>query len=228
MNQRQYRVTRAAESAVIFARGLKDAPVRVTEAGKRLDAAVQDLKDAELTQLNAKNLRRAPHISLNRAKTVLLRKHLDPIAADGLELFAGFPGIEESLRLPRIKDAPEKHLAAAERVRRVAEEHEQEFINDRNYNADFLEKFDQAVRDLEAAANVGPGVARAKYTRTTQDVKDEIARVRRALDTLDTRIREAYLDDESTLKRWRWESRVPAKIGRPKKRKRRDESGPEP
>lgn len=72
-----------------------------------------------MEQIVAKNNRRAPHLSLNRAKTILLRKHLDPIAADGVEMFAGLPGIEESLRLPRIKDVPEKHLAAAERVRQV-------------------------------------------------------------------------------------------------------------
>jgi len=227
MNNRQYRVIRAAQSAIVFARQLENAPLRLTEAAKRLETALGDLLDAEGEQLGAKNLRKAPHISLNRAKTVLLRKHLDPIAADGLEIFAGLPGIEESLRLPRIKDVPAKHLEAAVRVRRVAEEHEQEFIKDRNYNPDFLEELDLAVQNLEAAARVEKGAARVKYTRATENVKEEIQRLRRALDVLDTRVREVYLDDEVTMKRWQRESRVPAKLGRPKKRKSSVASRPE-
>jgi hypothetical protein len=225
MNQRQYRVIRAGESAVIFARELKNPPLRVTEAANRLEATLDDAKHADVEQLSAKQLRRAPHISMNRAKTILVRKHLDPIVADGLEMFAGLPGIKESLRLPRIKDAPAKHLEAAERVRRVAEEHEKEFIRDRNYGPDFLEKLDLAVQNLEAAARVAPGTARAQYTRATQHVKEEIARVRRALDVLDSRMAEAYLDDDPTLKNWRHASRVPGKIGRPKKRKPRVKRG---
>jgi hypothetical protein len=163
--------------------------------------------------------RHAPRGSVNRAKKILLRKHLDPIAADGLEIFVGLPGIEDSLRVPRIKDSPEKHLEAAKRIRRVADEHAEEFITERNYSEDFLEKFDAAVRDLDAAARVERGAARARYTRATEDVKEEIVRVRRAFDVLDTRILEAFLDDRSTLSLWRRSSRVPAKTGRPKKKK---------
>jgi hypothetical protein len=134
-------------------------------------------------------------------------------------MFAGLPGIKDSLKLPRIKDVHEKHLEAAKRIRRVAEEHEQELITECDYDENFLESFDVAVRDLEAAAGVQRGAARAKYTRATEDVKEAIARVRRALNTLDTRIVEAYLGDRQLLKRWRKESRVPPKMGRPKTRR---------
>ena len=50
-------------------------------------------------------------------------------------------------------------------------------------------------------------------------MKDDIARVRRVFDTLDTRMAEAYLDDLTVLQLWRRASRVPEKMGRPKKRK---------
>lgn len=219
MNNRQRRLLEAALSAISFVLQLKNAPSRITEAMKRLRAAVLGVRDAEVRQLGAKKSRHMPRSSVNRAKKLLLRKHLDPIAADGLEIFAGLPGLEDSLRVPRIKDSPEKHLEAAKRIRHIADEHEDEFITERNYSEDFLEKFDAAVRDLEAAARVERGAARARYTRATEDVKEEIARVRRAFDALDTRILEAYLDDRSTLRLWRRSSRVPAKTGRPKKKK---------
>ena len=219
MNNRQSRVIQAAETAVAFVSQLEQPPSRVTEAAKRLHATVREVRHAEVKQLSARGSLRAPRYSVNRAKTILLRKHLDPIAADGLELFAGLPGIEESLRVPRIKDTAQEHLQAAERLRKVAEEHEREFITERNYGEDFLEKFDAAVRDLEAAERVDRGFARGKYSRATMDVKEEITRVRRAFDTLDTRMHEAYLDDASILKLWRRESRIPAKTGRPRKRK---------
>src|SRR2546423_5998172 len=165
MNNRQSRVTSAAESAVVFVKTLKAPPARVTEAAKRLHTAVRATFNAHVKQLGAKASLNRPRYSVNQAKTILLRKHLDPIAADGLEMLAGLPGIEESLRVPRIKDAPETHLKAAERVRRIAEEHEREFIDERNYGENFLEKFDGAVRDLEAAARVERGARRAKYPK---------------------------------------------------------------
>ena len=219
MNNRQSRLLAAAESAIAFVLGLKNVPSRVIDAAKRLKEAVRAARAAEEKQFSAKVARRVPRYSITRAKTVLLRKHLGPIAADGLEMFSGLPGIEESLQLPRIKDRPEKHLEAAKRVRRIAEEHAQEFINERNYNDDFLEKFHEAVCDLEVAARLDQGFARANYTRATENMKDEIARVRRVFDTLDTRMAEAYLDDLTVLQLWRRASRVPAKMGRPKKRK---------
>ena len=224
MNERQNDVIRAAKAAIAFSLGLKNAPERVTEAAKRLEVAVAEVSDAEQRQNRARYLRKAPHLSINRAKTILLRKHLGPIAADGREMLAGLPGVEESLRLPRIKDAPAKHLEAAMRVRRVAAEHEQEFINDRKYASDFLEGFDLAVQDLEAAAGVEQGAARMTYTRATQHVKDAITRVRRALEVLDTRMRESFLDDKVLLKLWHRKRRIPPKLGRPKKRKSRTSS----
>ncbi len=191
MNNRQSRLIEGAEKAIVFALQLKKAPARVTEAAQRLKDALRAARAAELKQLGAKHSRTGPRYSASRAKTILLRKHLE----------------------------------AATRVRRVAADHEEEFITARNYDENFLERFDRAVRDLEAAARVERGFARAKYTRTTVDVKEEIARVRRVFDALDTRILETYLDNRHLLKQWRSASRVPAKTGRPKKRKFRLERG---
>src|SRR5689334_7094722 len=148
MNNRQSRLLAAAESAIAFVLGLKNAPSRVIDAAKRLKEAVRAARASEEKQFSAKVARRITRYSITRAKTVLLRKHLGPFAADGLEMYAGLPAIEESLQLPRIKDRPEKHVEAAKRVRRIAEEHAQEFINERSYNDDFLEKFHEAVCDL--------------------------------------------------------------------------------
>jgi hypothetical protein len=226
MNDRQSRLIRAAQEALLFVQVLKPCPWRVSEAAKRLSEALEAAREAGHEQLAARDHQQGPGESLNRAKTILLRKHLDPIAADGLEMFAGLPGIEESLKLPRIKARPAMHLEAAQRVRRVAEKHEQEFITERNYSENFLELFDAAVRDLEQATHVEQGAYRADYTLATQKVKEEIARLRRAFDVLDTRITEAYLDVDSIRHRWRQASQIQQRIGRPRKtrprRNRRD------
>jgi hypothetical protein len=221
VNIRQGLVIAGAKHAVSFAVQLEKPPARLGDAVTRLEKALEAANAVEAKQRLAKNSRKAPRYSVNRAKTILLRKHLDPIVADGLDLFAGLPGLADSLKLPRIKDAPEKHLEAAKRVRRVAEEHEEELINERQYDENFLESFDRAVEMLEAAARVERGAARASYSRATDEMKEAITRLRRAFDSLDTRIRAAYLDDPETLSLWRRASRVPAKTGRPKKRKPR-------
>jgi hypothetical protein len=216
MNNRQSRLLKAADRAVTFARDLPKASPRITKAAAQLKEAVRAARAAELVQSGAKRARKTPRYSVTQAKTILLRKHLGPIAADGVVMFDGLPGIEEDLRLPRIKDAAEKHLEAAKRLQRVAEEHEEEFIEQRNYDGNFLEKFQRAVEDLEAAAGIDRGFVRAKYTRATVDMKDEITRVRRAFDVLDARVLEEYLDDRSQLRQWRRASRIPPKMGRPK------------
>jgi hypothetical protein len=219
MNNRQERVIAAARNGASWVRDLENAPPRVTKAAERLQEALDEVREARREQLEAKNFRSAPRYSVTAAKTILVKKHLHPLATDGLELFAGLPGIEETLRIPRIKDAPDAHLTAAERVRQVAEDHEQEFIDERNYSENFLEQFDKAVEDLRAAARVDRGSARAKYTRATMDLKDEITRVRRAFDALDARMVEAYMKDRTALQLWRQMSRVRPKTGRPRKRK---------
>jgi DNA primase len=219
VNIRQGLVIAGAKHAVSFALRLKKRPVRVTDAVTRLEEALEAANAAEAKQRLAKNSRKAPRYSVSRAKTILVRKHLDPIVADGLDMFAGLPGLADSLKLPRIKDAPEKHLEAAKRVRRVAEEHEQELITERQYDENFLESFDRAVETLEAAARVERGAARASYSRATDGMEEAITRLRRAFDALDAKIRAAYLDDPETLSLWRRASRVPAKTGRQKKRK---------
>jgi hypothetical protein len=222
MNNRQSRLIAAAKNALGWVLKLANAPSRVTQAAKRLQQALDVASTAEAEQRQAKNSRKSPRYSVSEAKTILVKKHLAPIAADGLEMFAGLPGIKETLKIPRIKDAPEAHLKAAERVRRVAEEHEEEYIKEGEYSDNFLQQFDKAVRDLEAAARVDRGSARAKYTRATDDLEDQIGGVRRAFDVLDTRMVEAYLGDRYTLEVWRRVSRVKAKTGRPKKRKPRE------
>jgi hypothetical protein len=193
--------------------------LRVTEAADRLQLAVSSVDEAALSQNAARNARAPAGASIKRAKAVLLRKHLHPIAADGLELFAGLPGIEDTLRVPRSKDAPAALLKVAERVRRVAVEHEQEFITQRKYGEDFLEQFDESVQALELALRLDRASARARYTQATREVKACIANVRRALDVLDTTMQAVYLDDKETLARWRHAIRVPARRGRPKKRR---------
>lgn len=219
MNDRQDRLIRAAKSGILFTLNLENPPLRVTEAAKRLQETMREARSAIVKQFSAMKLRGAPHISLKLAKKILLRQHLGPIVADGLEVFAGLPGIKETLRPPRIKDTPEKLIEAAERVARFAETHKQEFIDNRDYSPDFLEQFDVAMRDLESAARADQGAARARYTQATLELKDAIARVRRALDVLDARMHEAYFADRHKLELWRRASRRPAKLGRPKKRK---------
>lgn len=219
MNNRQQRVIDAAESSALWARGLENAPLRVTKAAERLQEAVDEAGAASAAQLNARNARRAPRCNVTLAKTILIKKHLQPIATDGIVLLAGLPGIKETLRIPRIKDGPDAHLKAAERLRRVAEEHEQEFIRERHYRENFLERFDKAVDDLRAAAQVDRGSARAKYSRTTKEVENELTHLRAEFNALESTIIEAYMEDRTVLETWRQVSRIKAKTGRPRRRR---------
>lgn len=221
MNSRQDRVCRAAESGVTCARRLKPDQPRVTAAADRLEAAVKAARIAFAKQDSARTARGLPHNSAERAKKILFHKHLVPVATDGLALLAGKAGIEAELELPRFKAPPEEHLRAAERVRGVAARYESMYVASRDYEANFLEQFDTAVRDLSQAVGAGKGAGRASYTAATNDAKDAVEEVQRCFDSLDARMNEACFDDRTLLREWHRSRRTPAKIGRPKKRKRK-------
>src|SRR5436305_15133922 len=88
MNNRQSRLTAAARNSVGWVLNFKKATPRVTQAAKRLQEALDAASAAEAKQRHAKGSRKAPRYSISEAKTILLKKHLHPIAADGLEMFA--------------------------------------------------------------------------------------------------------------------------------------------
>lgn len=219
MNSVQERVVRAGQSALDFALELRAAPSRVTSAVERLRLAVEAAQRTGVSQGAARIGRGTPGQSVVRAKSNLLRQHLRPIAADALELFAGLPGLRESLRLARLKAPAARHLDAAKRVRRVAEEHAEELIEERDYPPDFLKRFDAAVANLEAAAGSARGSAQREYSRLTAELEKQISAIRQALDSLGARIAESYGDERAVLETWRRARRIPAKRGRPKKKR---------
>jgi hypothetical protein len=198
---------------------LKPDTLRVTAAADRLDVAVQAARNASAKQHSARVARGMPHKSAARAKKILFHKHLVPIATDGLALLAGTAGIDAELELPRLKAPPEEHLRAARRVRSVATLYERMYIDARDYEADFLDRFDTAVDDLSQAVSAGKGAGRADYTAATSKVTEAVAEVQRCLDSLDARMNEACFDDQTLLREWRRATRIPGKIGRPKRRK---------
>ena len=165
---------------------------------------------------------------MDRAKQILVHKHLVPIATDGLVLLAGRENIAADLELPRFKAPAEDHLRAATRVRGVVTPYEAIFVESRNYAPDFLEHFDRAVRDLSYAAGAGKDAGRAEYTTATRSVKKAVEEVQRCFDSLDARTNETCFDDRARLREWRKGSRIPGKIGRPKKRKRQAKPSDDP
>jgi hypothetical protein len=219
MDSRQDRVCRAAESSVACARRLRPAHPRVLAASDRLETAVAAARAASSRQHSAKTARGLPHNSADRARKILFHKHLVPIATDGLELLAGVEGVAPELELPRLKAPPAEHVRAARRVRAVAAQYERMYVDARNYDLDFLEQFDRAIGDLEQATRAGRADARADYSAATLDVKEAVEEVRRRFDSLHARMNEALFDDRALLREWRKCSRIPGKIGRPKKRK---------
>lgn len=222
MNNRQDRLCRAAEAGVACARSMKPDQPRVTSAANRVEASVTAARAASDKQLAARDARAQPRHSANRAKAILFHKHLVPIATDGLELLAGMPGIAEDLALPRLKAPITDHLRAVKRVRRVAAAHKALFVESRDYEPNFLERLDDAVRDLKRAESAGSGAARAAYTLATRDVRVAVEEVQRCFDSLDARMNEVCFGERQLLAEWRKRRRIPGKIGRPKKRKGKD------
>lgn len=217
MDTRQLRVTKsiALVSAVLQRREFHTPTIKPLRA--ELDRVVRSLRDHETLQLSAKQLLGTGRQTVAHLKGNLRRKHLLPLSRRARLLLKGYPGIEESLRVPHARADVKAHVAAARRLTKALRPHARVFLS-AGFGKSFLTDCDQAAREL-AAVHANPDTARNRRSVATRSIADKIREAREIIAAIDAHVNAELGDDPVLVARWKMAKRVPSRMGRPRKTK---------
>jgi predicted DNA-binding protein (UPF0251 family) len=217
MNDRQARAIASGDDALAFARGLRNPPAIVQVAMRDLETILNLARAATVQQHSAGVSVGGPRKAIANALTTLRKKHLAPIVSHGKTLLEGYPGIDESLKMPPLKASVEEHIEAAKRIREAVAPHKAIFIRQKKHSSTFIRELDAAILTLEKL-NETPDLGRSRHSQTTSDVKDMVKAVRQAVADLGAQIESAYFGQRHILAQWHNGKRIKRKVGRPTRR----------
>ena len=181
-----------------------------------LERLANALREARSTQLSATAVV-GPDGGVGRLKLQLRQRHLLPIARRAKLLLKGYPGIEESLRVPHARADVKTHLDATKRIVKAIRPHAPAF-HAVGFQKSFLSDCEQLARTL-AARHASPDTARNRRAIATRSIPETIREAREIIAVIDAHINAEFADDRSLLTQWRAGKRVPARMGRPPRRK---------
>ena len=158
--------------------------------------------------------------TLKRLKDALREKHLLKLKSTAEVLLEGMPGIKEDFAVPHKKCSVTDLLEAAERIARNAERHKAVFLRAK-LKKGFIKELRAAAKALEAKSK-NPDTIINRRARATASLPEPIRRGRRIMKSIG-RILAAELPPSSVaLSQWKEAERLPKKMGRPKKRRSKD------
>jgi len=186
-----------------------------------LDRAVKTIAELYAAQDNAALELRGDGLSVAALKVQLRKKHLLPISRRAKLLLRGYPGIEESVRIPHKRGSVQMHVDATKRMTKALRPHAREFIAV-GFGKSFLVDCERAARLLKER-DANPDTARSRRSRATRSLPDALRDGRAIIASIDAHVNAELGDDSSILAVWRGAKRVPARMGRPPKRRRKPE-----
>jgi hypothetical protein len=155
--------------------------------------------------------------SVMHLKSTLRTRHLLPITRRGRLVLKGYPGIEESLRLPHARADVKTHVAATRRIVKTLRPHSAAMI-DAGFHKGFLTECERAARAM-AERNDSPDTNRNRRSLATRSLAEAIRKGRDIIDVIDSHVNAELAHDNLLLGRWRYAKRVPGRMGRPRKRR---------
>ena len=223
MTSKQRRILASIENAWHFlhARGFKSA--RIRELTKELGDVRDRIGALTATQM-ADLSRKSSFEVVESLHTDLRTIHLLPLSRDGKRLLKGLPGIADSLRVPHMRSTADELLDAAERIFDNIEPHAATFRKS-GYPRSFLADGRRAAKALRTAAKKYEAEPPPRFSPATIPLKDMLAEGRAIIDAVDSHVAAEFRHDRGNLRIWRTAKRIPRHVGRPKRRRPRDDSG---
>src|SRR4051812_28131543 len=142
MNDRQTRAIASGDDALACARNLPNRPPTVQVAMRDLETILNLARAAIIQQHSAGVSVSGPRRATANALATLRKKHLAPIVSHGTTLLKGYPGIEESLKMPPLKASVDEQIKAAERIREAVAPHRAIFIKQKKHSSTFIKELD--------------------------------------------------------------------------------------
>ena len=176
-----------------------------TGARKELDDAIAGLSSHVVEQSERSIEAREATRKQRSARTVLLAKHMRPIARVAVHKLA--PNPDSALRMPKGRPRSEDLITAARKMAQAVEPHTSVFVA-AALQPDFVQQLHTAADVMEAALAYRPQI-RGKVKGATQGIRAQLAPGRRIVHVLDALIQIALANDPALLANWNAVKRVP-------------------
>jgi len=171
-------------------------------------------------QRGASEAREGHTLVVARVRGELRDRYMYPVARRGPALMKWAPSAESALRLPHMSVGNARLIAAARAMVKVVALKPTLFSQQAGFEKDLLSKLRASVRELEGAI-AGCAEATRLLTKATREFGRAVTRGRSQLRMLEG-VLKAYMHNNPGFARlWREATRIPEKLGRPRKKKRR-------
>lgn len=219
MNAYQQRLGDSVDNSLGALKQLRPMPPAIARNAEQLQIAYDAFQSRVMEQHAARQLTGQHGHSLTLLRQDLRRKHLLPIVRHGRSLLAGLPGIREDLRLPRVRMSDAEWVESARRIAKAVRPHRKVFLA-AHFPSDFLQRLDAAARALHARSRTGNAQIN-RMSLATRAIGDDLRRCRELVAMIDSLV--AADDSISAIWKelWRQSTRIPKRIGRPKKKRQR-------
>jgi hypothetical protein len=155
-----------------------------------------------------------------KALRISLRKRLLRLSHHAVIWLEGLPGIEEDVRVPHANTTSEKLLEETARILKNLRPHLKTLYKN-GISKESVTLIETTAKALAAKLGDGNTVI-ARRSRATSDIPDAIRKARRIVGVLDDTIKLEFPHENMLQHRWAAAKRIPAKLGRPKKKKPRN------
>lgn len=217
MNAHQQRVANSIDNSLVSLSNLRAMPPAVAHNYEELRTAFQEVRKHSTEQTIARNTLGVHGRSLAQTRRDLRQKHLLPIVSRGKVLLKGLPGIQDELRLPRVRASDAEWLAAAKRVAKAVRPHRKVFLEAR-FAPDFLQRLDDAARALQVKSR-SENAAVERRAVETRALAASLRHCRELVASIDSLVMASDDIDPVWLIGWRHSKRIPKRVGRPPRKK---------
>ena len=217
MNSRQQRLLHSIGSVATLLDDRAFHTRTISPLRGELKIVLKSIRDLAIDQDVSHRSMGSDRASVTSLKTQLRTKHLIPLTRRAKLVLKGYPGIEESLRLPHARADVKSHAEASKRILRALRPHAPALV-DAGFSKTVLADCDRVAKAM-AQRHADPDTFRNRRSVATRSIPDAIRHAREIVDVIDSHVNAELADERALISRWRQAKRVPARMGRPRKRK---------
>jgi hypothetical protein len=215
MNSRQLRLASSIRNVALALEDPAFHTRTINPLRRDLAAIAKSLRDLEIVQVvSGRSLVSDAH-GVRGLKTELRTKHLMPIARRAKLVLKGYPGIEESLRLPHARADVKAHAQATKRIVKALRPHASALV-EAGFSKDFLVACDRAARAM-SERHANPDTHRNRRALATRSIPQALREGRTIVEVIDSHVNAELSSNPLLLSKWRHAKRIPSRIGRPRK-----------
>jgi len=224
MDNRQERMLTTFHTILFFLERHPISPEPPLLAGMRksLEASLTKLRAHGLTQHMALNLSAG---SVEHRRRALRRDRMMPLVRIAKPLLAFAPGVSRALQVPHARADAHTVATAAMRMADALAPHNRLLIS-AGYPRDFLKTLRLEARDL-ALVTTRVESAREKRSKATAAIAAEFKKAKKTVTVIEGLVMLHIGSNRNSVKYWRQQRRVSARLGRPLQRKSRARPAPE-